>query len=260
MPKQPKNLRENRMPSGWDRVASWYEGWVGEHGSDHHRNLAIPAVLDLLELQANERVLDMGCGHGVLAPHIAQAGAAYTGIDVSPRLIQTARRLHGRHGHFVHGDARRLERLRGLKREGWDAVVFLLSIQDMNPLQDVIRAADWALAPGGRVVILMTHPCFHIPRQSGWGYDQGRRLHYRRVDHYLTPLSIPVKPYPGRQNGTTISFHRPLSAYVNALARHGLLIDSLREITTFRQGRTRAEQAAHEEIPVFLALRARKLE
>jgi SAM-dependent methyltransferase len=251
--------KQNRhMPAGWDAVAYWYQGWMGESGSDHHQELAIPAVLDLLRLQAGEQVLDLGAGHGVLAPHVTRSGATYTGVEVSPKLLQSARRLHGRQGQFLHGDARKLQQLRGLGPEKFDAVVFLLSIQDMNPLEDVLNAAAWALRPDGRLVILMTHPCFHIPRQSGWGYDEGRRLQYRRIDRYLTPLSVPMKPYSGQQSGVTISFHRPLSDYVNGLASQGLLVDCLREITTYKQGRTKAEQEANSEIPVFLALRARR--
>jgi SAM-dependent methyltransferase len=251
--------QHHRMPAGWDAVAGWYQGWMGERGSDYHQKLAIPAVLDLLDLQAGEQVLDVGSGHGVLAPYIAQLGAVYTGIDVSSKLIRSARRLHGEHGRFLHGDARRLHQMRELTPERFDGIVFLLSIQDMNPLADVLTSAAWALRPQGRLVMLMTHPCFHIPRQSGWGYDEGRRLQFRRVDRYLTPLSVPMKPYFGQQGGVTISFHRPLSAYINGLANRSLLVDCLREITTFKQGRTKAEQAANSEIPVFLGLRARKL-
>lgn len=251
--------QHHRMPAGWDAVARWYQGWMGERGGDFHQKLAIPAVLDLLDLQRGEQVLDLGAGHGVLAPYITRAGAGYTGIDVSPKLIRSARRLHGQHGRFLHGDARRLHQVRELAPERFDGIVFLLSIQDMNPLADVLNSAAWVLRPQGRLVILMTHPCFQVPRQSGWGYDEGRRLQYRRVDRYLTPLSVPMKPYPGQQSGVTISFHRPLSAYINELARRSLLVDCLREITTFKEGKTKAEQAANSEIPVFMGLRARKL-
>ena len=108
-----------------------------------------------------------------------------------------------------------------------------------------------------RSINLLT--CFRIPRQSGWGTDEGRKLRYRRIDRYLTPLPIPMKPYTGQRSGVTTSFHRPLGDYVNGLATEGFLVDAMKEITTHRKSKTRAERLSDEEIPVFLGLRARKL-
>jgi hypothetical protein len=110
------------------------------------------------------------------------------------------------------------------------------------------------------MVILMTHPAFRVPRQSGWGIDENRKLQYRRVDRYLTPLPVPMKQH---QTGVTISFHRPISDYVNTLAAVGLLTERMEEIPigeeAFKKDRSRAEKLADAEIPLFLALRARKV-
>lgn len=249
--------KDNRSPAGWDAVANWYHGWVGEKGSDHHQKLAIPAIIDLLQLEPNETLLDMGCGSGVFAPYAQQHGTGYTGIDISERLIKIARGQH--QGTFIVGDARRLPHNHSIQAQSFDACAFLLSIQDMNPLEDVMNSAAYALRPGGRIAILMTHPCFRIPRLSGWGYDEGRKLQFRRIDRYLTPQRVPMKTYEGKQSGNTVSFHRPLSAYVNALGESGFAIDALREITTYKQPKDKATRRAEQEIPLFLALRARKL-
>ncbi|WP_420124941.1 class I SAM-dependent methyltransferase [Longimicrobium sp.] len=240
-------------------MADWYAGWVGAEGSEHHRRLAIPALLALLKPAAGEHVLDVGCGPGVLAPHVTAANARYTGVDASRKLVAFARRHHGAHGRFVMGDATRLRETREVAEGGFDAAVFLLSIQDIDPLEDALASAAWALRPGGRVVLLMTHPCFRVPRQSGWGWDTQRRLRYRRIDRYLTRLAVPMKGYGG---GATRSYHRPLSAYVNGLATCGLLVDGVHEIPTFKTHppgpNARAERTAMREIPLFLGLRAVK--
>ena len=255
--KQNNRAHQGGTPIGWEPLAAWYDGWVGQHGSRHHRQRAIPATLELLQPQPGEHILDIGCGQGVLAPYIARQGAHYTGIDVSPHLLKLARKRHAGHGRFLRGDARHLTRLRELESGGFAGVVFLLSIQDMDPLVEVLRAAEWALDANGRLVILMTHPCFRIPRQSGWGHDPGRKLQYRRVDSYLTPLTVPMKQIAS--GGVSISFHRPLSDYVNALGTCGLLIDALHEITMKQDANNKAERRAQAEFPLFLGLRARKI-
>ncbi len=119
-------------PTSWDRVAIWYDGWVGDRGSRYHQGLAIPAALELLDPRPEEEILDIGAGQGVLAPYVTRQGARYTGVDASPRLVEAARRRHGGVGRFLAGDARRLSSVPGLRRSGYDAVVFLLSIQDID--------------------------------------------------------------------------------------------------------------------------------
>jgi hypothetical protein len=149
-------------------------------------------------------------------------------------------------GRFIYADATRLSTTTAVAERSFDAVTFLLSIQDIEPLDATLGSASWALRPGGRVAVLMTHPCFRVPRQSGWGWDAGRRLQYRRVDRYLTQLAVPMKAYGAGRVGATRSYHRPLGAYVNGLAAHGLLVDRVEEV------------AAEEEIPLFLGIRALK--
>jgi hypothetical protein len=116
-------------------------------------------------------------------------------------------------------------------------------------------------------VIVMTHPSFRVPRQSGWGWDAARKLRFRRVDHYLTPLAVPLRSYTAAgqegEPGASRSFHRPLHVYVNELAAQGLWLNALNEIPTYKRSRGKreaeAENRANSEIPLFLALRAVKI-
>ena len=253
-------VRPHSSERGWDPVATWYDGWVGAGGSRYHRGIAIPAALELLEPAPGEDVLEIGAGQGVLADHIAVRGARYTGIDASPRLIDIARWRHGRAGRLLVGDARSMAAVPGLHPGSFDAAVFLFSIQDMDPLDAVFGSLGWALRRTGRVVILMTHPAFRQPRHAGWGFDEGRRLVYRRVDAYLSPMAVPMKEVGGGR--PTRAYHRPISTYVNGLAAEGFAVDAMREIPdTLDRGRPagrRAGARAAAEIPLFLALRARR--
>ncbi len=261
MSKRKQSPRPRRDTS-WDPVADWYDGWVGKGGSKFHRQFAIPTVMELLDPQPGEQILDVGAGQGVLAPFVSKAKAVYTGVEISSELLKYARQRHGGKGRFVEGDATNLPILSGLKPGAFDALVYLLSIQDMEPLYHTLESAGWAVKKGGRVVILMTHPCFRIPRQSGWVWDENRKLQSRRIDRYLTPLPIPLDPTPGQEGHVTTSFHRPLEAYINGLSDNGLLVDRLVEIPTDQEGtgdRAKAITHSNQEIPLFLGLRAIKV-
>lgn len=260
----PHTSRRSGIRTSWDPVADWYARGVGRRGGIYHRRVVFPAVLELLRPQRGEHMLELGCGHGVLAPRIAATGARYTGVDASRQLIRYARKLHGTYGQFIYGDAAHLERVDGIVAGAFNSAVFMLSIQDMEPLDAVIRSAAWALRPQGRIVLLMTHPCFRVPRQSGWGWDRARKLQFRRVDRYLSPLAVPMKRFGAGPADATRSFHRPLHAYVNSLGAHGLLVDHLGEITAEQAHPpgtlTPVEARADAEIPLFLSIRALKIE
>jgi len=257
-----RRSRSSRRAVGtsWDHLAGWYDGWVGARGSVYHRQIAIPVVLELLDPQAGEEILDLGAGQGVVAPYVAATGARYTGVDASERLIQLARARHGRDGRFLVADVARADGLAGVGRRRFDAAVFLLSIQDMDPLPAIFASMSSVLRPTSRVVVLMTHPSFRQPRHSGWGFDESRKLSYRRIDSYLTPMAVPMKSVDGGR--ATTSFHRPVSAYVNGLARHGFMVDAMREPGDLpsdeRPGRRRSAEGRNPDIPLFLALRARR--
>jgi ubiquinone/menaquinone biosynthesis C-methylase UbiE len=251
---KPRRPRSSSRTS-WDHLAGWYDGWVGSEGSEHHRALAMPAALDLLDLKRGESLLDIGCGQGAFASSVTALGASYTGVDVSGRMLERARKRWPKGPTFVEADATRLEDSVIIEPRSFDAVVFLLSIQNMDPLQLVIRGATRAINPSGRLVVVMTHPCFGVPRQSGWGWDANRKLNYRRVDSYLKPLAVPLKPLSGR--APVISFHRPLQEYFTAFAEHGLVVDALREVATSGSTRVLTRAARNPDIPTFLALRAR---
>ncbi len=241
--------------TSWNPVATWYTGWVGKSGSMYHRKSALPAVLRLAAPERGESLVDIGCGHGILARPVLKTGSAYLGVDFSPRLIEAARAANPKSARFLHGDARELTGLPGVGVGSFDAAVFMLSIQDMDPLDAVIGQAVELLGDGGRLVIYMLHPAFRVPRGSGWGFDPDRKLRYRRVDHYSRELAVPMKAFaeagaPERR-GTTWSFHRPLAAYFRALTDRGLTVDAFEE---------HADPLEKEPsgIPMFVALRARK--
>jgi ubiquinone/menaquinone biosynthesis C-methylase UbiE len=68
----------------------------------------LAAVVDALELMPGERVLEIGCGHGVGATYVLEKGASVVGVDRSPKMIAAATE---RNGAWV--DAGKAEFIRG---------------------------------------------------------------------------------------------------------------------------------------------------
>lgn len=249
---------------GWDPVAAWYDKLVGEEGSDYHKHVILPATLKMLDPKEGEAVIDVCCGQGVLVRPLLDTGIGrLTGVDASPRLIESAKKRHGSNPRvkFVVADA--------CKPGAWadsshDAATCLMAIHDVPDLVAMFSNLAQSLKPGGRAVLVFMHPCFRIPRQSHWGWDADHKIQYRRLDRYGCALDIPITTHPGRQSGETTTFHhRPLADLLNALGQAGLAVTGSEELFSHRRSqpgpRSRGEHRAAQEFPVFLALKAIRL-
>jgi SAM-dependent methyltransferase len=109
-------------------------------------------------LDGNPRVLEIGCGIGRFAAALAPMVAHYTGIDVSPGMVETARRRCAGCGNVVLGVTR-----------GHDLAEFAASCVDLVMAIDVfpylvasgadiarrhIEEASRLLVPGGSLLIM----------------------------------------------------------------------------------------------------------
>ena len=257
-----KRFHHGPRDTSWNRVAKWYDRHVSNEGSDFHRELIIPGVAKMLAPEKGEKILDLGCGQGVLSRELAKSGASVLGIDLSNRLIKIAQ---GRSKGIKDLEFRVLDasHLRGIDDKSFDAVVSVLAIQNMDPLGKVIAESARTLKLGGQMVLVLNHPCFRIARQSGWGFDDKRQLQYRRIDRYMSEMKIPIQMHPGsRPDVYTWTFHRPLSSYFGALTANGLFVNKLEEWVSGRESlpgkKARAENLSRKEIPLFLAISAVK--
>src|SRR5258706_5496891 len=227
-PKKPPAAAGPR--TDWGNVADWYDQLVGESGSEYHREVVLPGVLRLLALKPGEKAIDIACGQGVLCRILHERGVEATGVDAARELIAAARERGPAEIRCEVGDARELDCL----PEGhFDAAACVLAVQNIHPLQPVFASVARLLREGGHLVIVMMHPAFRGPKETSWGWDEGKKVQYRRVDRYLLPRKTPIVAHPGAAPDVyTWSFHKPLESYVKALRPGGLLVDALEESYT----------------------------
>jgi ubiquinone/menaquinone biosynthesis C-methylase UbiE len=234
--------------TAWDHVASWYDKLVGDEGADYHRNVILPAAMRLLAPKKGERLLDLACGQGVFTRLLAQVEPALVlAVDASAKLIAAARsRGTSPNIRYVVADAGNLG---DLADGSFDGAAMLMAVQDIDPIEPVFRELARALRVGGRAVIVMMHPCFRVPRQSSWGWDDEKAAQYRRLDRYATPMAVPIATRPGADPTLhTVFFHRPLATYIGALGAAGLAVVTAEELyshhTSEPGGHSRGENRA----------------
>ena len=144
----------------WDAKAAFWDALHGDSGNVFHRRLVEPSVLQLLELRAGERVLDVGCGNGVLARTMERQGVNVLAVDFSARMIDLARRRGGNIDYRVV-DATDENALLALGISSFDAVTCSMALMDMPVIAPLFRASSRLLRRGGRFVFETMHPAFN---------------------------------------------------------------------------------------------------
>lgn len=251
-----------KKDTSWEKVERWYSSCVGEKGHHYHRSILLPGALRLLSIEKENppSVLDIGCGQGVFA-RVLPPTTVYYGIDASPSLLAEAKKQTKHPSfRFFHADA---TKPLPLEKTDFDCAIFLLSLQNMERQDLAIANASKHLKKGGRLLLILNHPCFRIPRQSSWGIDETTQLQYRKVQRYMSSMKIPIQMNPGKKEASaqTFSFHVPLSSTMRSLADAGFSLLELEEWCSDKKSEgkmAKMENRARSEIPLFLALSSEK--
>ena len=115
-----------------------------------------PLRLDYIASRATlngARVLDVGCGGGILTEALATAGANTTGIDMAPRPLQVAK-LH-RHESELEIDYQQstIEAYAADHAGEFDVITCLEMLEHVPSPDSVIEACRTLLKPGGQLFL-----------------------------------------------------------------------------------------------------------
>ena len=244
--------------TSWQKVSQWYDKTVGDKGHYYHEHVIIPGVLRLMKLKGWEQLLDLGCGQGILGKSVADS-IRYSGMDLAPDLIKSAKESDKSPNHYYFvGDA--TEKFKTSEKFDWVAII--LALQNINSPFKTIRNAAEVLTDSGKIILVLNHPAFRIPKHSGWEMDAINNVQFRKEDVYLSHQEILIdsSPFDKKDNQTTKSFHYPISAYAEMLSDNGLVIETMEEWVSDKKSEGSAaemEDKARKEFPLFLTIVAK---
>jgi SAM-dependent methyltransferase len=143
------------LPQG--RLARLF-GWLLGLNADEQRDVYAAA-----NGRADQRVLEVGHGPGILLEMYARAGAQVCGVDPSEPMVQMARRRLAKAGvdpaSIRVGTAERT----GFSDDGFDLVVSVNNMPMWSDLAAGLAELHRVLVPGGRLVV-----AWHGGRRPAW--------------------------------------------------------------------------------------------
>lgn len=220
----------------------------------------MPNLRRILNLKDNESLLDLACGQGILERNMNEK-IEYIGIDLASNLIREAneKKINKEHKFLIADVSKDLP----ISKTNFDSGAIVLALQNIKKAFGVIKNFSKHLKKDGKLVIVLNHPVFRIPRHSSWGEDiSNGKIQYRRIDSYTTPLEIPILAHPGKiKSENTWSYHYPLSAYSEMLFDNGFCIEKIEEWISDKKStgsNAKVEDRARKEFPLFMTIIAKK--
>ncbi|MEE4273708.1 MAG: methyltransferase domain-containing protein [Thermoanaerobaculales bacterium] len=204
-----------------------------ELGRQKHVAVLQSIVPELLGDLGGQRVLDFGCGPGGLTVALAEAGAdCIVGIDESDEMVDAARALVSGLDDEVRA---RIVIERGnedvvAEKSGFDAALSSLALMmcdSMDRLVSVSRALVGAIRPGGRLLVVLTHPCFRHRDYGTFRYELPEDYDYWRSG---AAYEVQLGTESNGEEATITDHHWTLQDYCNALTDAGAAVTRLVEL------------------------------
>lgn len=248
-----------KKDTSWGKVTQWYDELLGNEDT-YQSKVILPNLMRVLDLKPGERVLDIGCGQGFFARACQAAGAEVVGADISKELITLASKESRNISYHVSPS----HSLPFAADGSFDTALLVLALQNIADMDGTFAEATRVLKPRGRMVLVLNHPAFRVPKHSDWQYDEKEMVQYRRVGRYLSGEKVMIEMHPGeRKSEHTVSYHRSLQDISKSLRKHGFATLRMEEWISHKKSesgpRQAAEDAARKEIPLFMLLEAVQL-
>lgn len=265
--------------TSWGAVASWYDELLEESTDSYQKQVLLPNLLRIIDPKKGIKIIDIACGQGYFSRALAQSGAMVIGCDISKELIDVAKKNSTKDIEYFVSSADNLPFMNGESCQV-DFAILILSLQNIENLQGTISECYRILKQNGKLIIVLNHPAFRIPKNSSWQWEEGSKTEeiigakkakitdkqYRRIDSYMSDQSFKIDMTPSETDLTkkkyTVSFHRPLQSYFKALSKAGLVVTRLEEWISHKSSqvgpRGAEEDRLRKEIPMFLCIEAKK--
>lgn len=230
-----------RTREAYDRLAPVWSATTDDGPWNGH--LERPALRSLIPLALSGAiVLEAGCGSGAQAEWLLDQGAEVIGIDLSPAMVDEAKRRCGGRGHFFVAD---LATPLPIEPDSVDGITCSLALHYLEDWTVALGSFARALGDGGWVVLSLDHPFAPaLPSQHGGYFDT------ELVSDTWSKADVEV---------TQHFWRRPLGATIDAFADAGFAVDRIAEAQPSSEALHRFpdELEALSGVPCFIVYRLR---
>lgn len=215
------------IANDWDALSVQRDVEISNGKDKSFDEILRPRIFDFVGRYKRPAVLDVGCGTGMLAEVLASVAKTVTGVDISSKSIEIARRRPTQ-ANVTFSNVSLQSFARSCDRR-FDVVVANMVLMNTPDISTFLDSIKLLLSASGGFIATITHPCFW-PRY--WGYENEPWF------DYAEDMAIRTE-FRTRASDTgilTTHIHRPLGRYLTEIRRAGLHIDNVSELPPSEDG------------------------
>jgi len=146
---ESNNFDEKEIKKFDDVAQIWWD-LDGEMGTLHVINPLRTTFITEKVAVETPKILDVGCGGGILSEALAKTGAEVTGIDLSLPSIEAARHHARKEGLSIDYQHTGVEEIAESQEGTYDVVTCMEMLEHVPEPEKIIAACAQALKPGGQ--------------------------------------------------------------------------------------------------------------
>ncbi|MFA5176190.1 MAG: methyltransferase domain-containing protein [Candidatus Nanoarchaeia archaeon] len=207
-------IKKDKKERKYVDIKKHYSLWAKKYDTDV--NLAIfleeKHIKNFIPNIKNKEVLDFGCGTGRWAIRFAKKGAKVTAIDLTPAMINLAKKKAKKSRLNIDFSIQDLTKYYPKKK--FDLIISMLVLDHIKKLEKIVKVIDKASKIGTEVIISNVHP--------------------ETMIKYLNPKTGKTGGYI-LENYKTDQFFHPLEEYVDVFLKYGFILTKTKTLSPTKE-------------------------
>lgn len=155
-----------KIKNWWNNASSYYQDTFDIPFDNIYYGPFCPTekelkIIDVNKIK-NKKILELGCGGGQCSIFLSKNGAICSGIDISKKQIEYARKLATRNDVKIDYHIGSGENLKQFKNTSFDIVLSVFAIQYITNLDKCFNEVHRILKKNGRFIFSLDNPLYSI--------------------------------------------------------------------------------------------------